>query len=95
MTAEKSFVMNIQSCSLGHVTFGDGAKGKVVGNGQLKYPGLPMLQDVILIEGLTTNLINISQLCDQGLLVNFSKDKCIVSDNDNTTFVICGILMFL
>lgn len=67
------------------MTFGDGAKGKVVDMGQQNYPGLPMRQDVILVESLIANLINISLLCDQGLLMNFSIDKCIVSDNNNTT----------
>lgn len=85
MIGEKYFVTNIQPCGSGHVTFGDGAKGKVVGKGQLNYPRLPVLQDVILVEGLIANLISISKLCDQGLSVNFSKDKCIVTDKDNNT----------
>ena len=34
------------------------------------------------INGLKANLINISQLCDQDLLVRFAKDKCIVLDQD-------------
>lgn len=41
--------------------FGDGAKGKVIGKGRLNYPGLPTLKEVILVEGLTAKLINISQ----------------------------------
>jgi len=28
------------------------------------------------MKGLTANLISISQLCDQGLSVNFSKSEC-------------------
>lgn len=84
MTGEKSFIMNIQPCSSGHVTFCDGAKGKLIDKGLLNNPGLSKLQDVILIEWLTANLISISQLCDQGLFVSFSKDKCIVTDTDNT-----------
>ena len=32
------------------------------------------------MKGLTANLISISQLCDQGLLVNFSKSECLVKD---------------
>lgn len=46
-----------------------------------------MLQDVILVEGLTANLININQLCDQGLFVKFSKETCIVSNKDNSTIM--------
>lgn len=35
-------------------------------------PSLPCLNDVLLVEDLTANLICISQLCDQDLNVNFS-----------------------
>jgi len=42
--------------------------------------GLLRLDNVLLVKGLTTNLISISQLCDQGLEVNFSKPECQVSD---------------
>lgn len=47
----KIFVTNIQPCGSEHVIFGDSAQGKVMGKGQLNYFGLPMLQDVILVEG--------------------------------------------
>ena len=33
---------------------------------------------MLLIEGLTVNLISVSQLCDENLLVQFTKDKFIV-----------------
>lgn len=53
------------------MTFGDGAKGKNLGNGNILKPNLPNLQKVILVEGLATNLISISQFCDQGYIVIF------------------------
>jgi len=37
---------------------------------------LPRLVNVLLVKGLTANLISISQLCDQGLEVNFTKLEC-------------------
>lgn len=64
MIGERLFVTNLQPCGLGHVTFGDRAKGKVLGKGQLTYPGLSILKDVILVEGLTANFICISQPCE-------------------------------
>jgi len=42
--------------------------------------GLPNLNNVLLVKGLTFNLISKSQLCDQGMTVRFSKSKCIVTD---------------
>ena len=44
--------------------------------------GLLKLRNVLFVNGLKANLINISQLCDQDLLVRFTKDKCIVLDQD-------------
>lgn len=45
--------------------------------------GLPKLDDVIHIKGLTVNLINISQLCNQILKFNFTKSKCLVTNEKN------------
>jgi len=55
-------------------------KGKIVGIGNLVSEGFPKLDNVLLVKGLTANLISISQLCDQGLSVNFSKTECQITD---------------
>ena len=34
---------------------------------------------MLLVEGLTANLINISQICDQGMNVNSNQSECIIS----------------
>ncbi|XP_038896219.1 uncharacterized protein LOC120084497 [Benincasa hispida] len=52
---------------------------------------LPKLNDVMLIKGLTINLISISKLCEQGLNVSFTKDKCVVT-NDVKALVMIGFL---
>jgi hypothetical protein len=38
---------------------------------------------VLLVKGLTANLISISQLCDQGFKVNFTKSECLVSNEED------------
>ncbi|GAU21703.1 hypothetical protein TSUD_242750, partial [Trifolium subterraneum] len=66
-----------------YVIFGDGAKGEIIGVGKLINKSLPKLDNVLLVKGLSANLISISQLCDQGLKVNFTKAECLVtSEND-------------
>ena len=60
----------------GVVTFGDGKKGRILGKGSIEVQGLPLLKDVFYVEGLKANLISISQICDEGLTVNFLKSKC-------------------
>lgn len=76
-------VEDIRSYSTSFFTFGDGAKGEILVIGKLARTGLTKLDDVLLVKGLTANLISISQLCDQGLKVNFTKLKCLVTNEQN------------
>lgn len=84
MTWEKNFLTNLKACSSEHVIYGDSDKGRIIDKGKLQYVGLPPLSDVILVEDLTVNLISISQLYDQGLNINFLKDRYLVTDSDKT-----------
>lgn len=43
------------------------------------YIGLPSLENVLMVKGLTTNLVSISQLRDQGFKVIFNKSEYVVS----------------
>ena len=43
MTGNKEFLTNLQPCNLESVTFGDGAKGTMIGSGLLNVPGMPKL----------------------------------------------------
>ncbi|GAU48358.1 hypothetical protein TSUD_282610 [Trifolium subterraneum] len=83
MTGDDRFLVDIKSYLTSYVTFGDGAKGEIIGVGKLINKSLPKLDNVLLVKGLTANLISISKLCDQGLKVNFTKAECLVtSEND-------------
>ncbi|XP_050896014.1 uncharacterized protein LOC127102712 [Lathyrus oleraceus] len=48
MTGVKKFLENIKPYSIGHVTFGYGAKGEIKGVGRLACTGLPSLDNVLL-----------------------------------------------
>ena len=78
MTGGKNFLEDLKAYSSSYLTFCDGAKGKIKGIGKLVRSGSPCLDDVLLVEGLTANMISISQLCDQGLIMNFNKSECLV-----------------
>ncbi|XP_010480935.1 PREDICTED: uncharacterized protein LOC104759742 [Camelina sativa] len=69
----------------GKVTFGDGGKGSIRGKGQLEDVDQPSLINVYYVEGLKANLISISQLCDEGLRVIFTKVDCQAVDENNNT----------
>ncbi|CAL8988995.1 unnamed protein product [Prunus brigantina] len=60
-------------------------RSQVVGKGTVCIPGLPELKNVRFVEGLTSNLISVSQLCDDGIgEVRFSKHGCkIIGKGDN------------
>ena len=75
-TGADKFLENVRPYATSYVTFGDAAKGKILGIGNLVSEGFLRLDNVLLVKGLTANLISISQLCDQGLSVNFRKIEC-------------------
>src|SRR3954464_5774863 len=90
MTGLKDLFVDIKSHSTSYVTFGDGAKGEINGVGKLDCSGVPNLEDVLLVKDLNVNLISISQLCDQGYQVNFTKDECVVT-NEEKEVVMRGV----
>lgn len=82
MTDDKSYPEELKSFSNSYVTFDDGARGRIKSICKLVSLGFLCLYDMLLVEGLIVNLINISQLYDQDLDVNFNKFECIVSNKD-------------
>ena len=80
MIGNQSFFSELKECSSGHVTFGDGAKGRIITKGKIEKHNLPCLDYMRYVEGLKANLISVSQLCDQGYIVNFNRDDYIVTD---------------
>ena len=76
MTGENSYLSEYQNMPDGHVSFGDGRKGRVLGKWTLLANGLPKLKNVLHVKGLKANLLSISQLCDQKLNVKFTEDSC-------------------
>ncbi|XP_019162014.1 PREDICTED: uncharacterized protein LOC109158582 [Ipomoea nil] len=89
MTGNPENLENIQYKSEGYVTFGDGGKGKIIASGILNVHWLPRLPKVFLVLGLKANLNSISQLCEDELKVEFSKDSCNVL-NQNHECVMIG-----
>ena len=57
------------------VTFEDDAKGKII-VGNVKLGTYPLIENVILVDGLKYNLLSVSQLCDKGFNVIFDDLAC-------------------
>lgn len=62
--------------------FGVGKKGKIQGTGSINLSAQSSLINVNLVEGIKSNLISISQLCDKGLMVMLTKTECKVVDEE-------------
>ena len=90
MTGDRSLFKVFESKKGGNVTFGDGRKSQIKGNGIISLPVLPDIANVLYVEGLRVNLLSISQICDQDFMVLFSKGKCLVM-NDFGKKLISGV----
>ena len=73
MTRENGYFEEQKPCSNSYIDFGNRDRGRKKGIRKVISLGFPFLDDVLLVEGLTTNLIIISQPCDQGLNVSYNK----------------------
>ena len=73
----------------GDVSFGDNSKGKIFGIGNVGNVSSTFIENVCLVENLKQNLLSISQLCDKGYRIIFSKSKCVIKNacDDNVLFV--------
>ena len=88
MTRNKSWFRNLRSKDDGTIKFADGIKSKVIGIGNVGKNDSILINDVMLIEGLTHNLLNISQFCDQGYKVMFEPSQCIIRDSTSDKIIL-------
>ena len=80
MIGNKLWFINLKPKDGGLVKFADGIKSKVIGICNVGKNDSNPINDVILVEGLTHNLLSISQFCDQGYRVMFEPSRCIIID---------------
>ena len=77
MARNRSWFKNLRPKD-GVVKFADGIKSKIISIGNVGKNNSDLITDVMLVEGLTHNLLSISQFCDQGYNVVFKPSRCIV-----------------
>ena len=83
MIGNRNILTKLQFSCQDNVIFRDSARGRITGTCTLIFHGLSKLKEVFLVEGLMVNLIIISRLCDENLFVRFTKEKCIVFDQNH------------
>jgi len=74
----------------GTITFGDDSKGNIIGIGNIKIGSSPLIENVVLIDGLKHNLLSISQLCDRGFKVIFDDSSFNVLDGKTEAYILSG-----
>ena len=79
MTGDENQFISFEVKVGGIVTFGDNAKGKVIGIGKILISSSSCIENVLLVEGLKHNLLSISQLCDKNFNVSFKSSICSVA----------------
>ncbi|XP_022868632.1 uncharacterized protein LOC111388180 [Olea europaea var. sylvestris] len=81
MCGNKSLFTTLDECNGGMVTFGDGGSAPILGKGTVQMLGLPVISNVLYVEGLKSNLLSISQICDDDFEVSFVQKRCTVYDS--------------
>ena len=70
------------------VTFGNDDSSKVLGKGMVTLGSKDAAtKDVLLIENMRHNLLNVSQMCDQGHVLTFTSKDCKIRREDSGKFV--------
>ena len=71
------------------ITFGDDNKGYTMGYGLISSENV-IIESVALVDGLKHNLMSISQLCDRGNEVWFTKEACVISEKTTGNILLTG-----
>src|SRR3954469_4855684 len=83
MIGRKNSLVDLKLEGNNYLTLGDGEIREVKGVGKTEGQGVPNLNNVLLVQGLAANLISITQLCDEGFSVRFTKEECIITNEAN------------
>ena len=81
MTGSRSLLHNYFTGRKGFVSFGNDAKGYIIGKGVVTN-GEIRFDDVNHVENLKYNLLSVSQLCDKGHVSLFTKQDCRILSSD-------------
>src|SRR4051812_17047992 len=90
MTGRRSMFQDLVLKSGGEVKFGGDQKGKIIGSGTIKSGNSPSISNVLLVEGLTHNLLSISQLSGNGYDIIFNQKSCKVVNQKDGSILFTG-----
>ena len=90
MTGKINILLSLQRKDCGLVTFGDNNQCKVIAIDNVGQGKNPLIENILLVDGLRYNILSISQLCDKGHKVLFDKNACHLYDLDMTNIIAKG-----
>jgi len=77
MIGDKIKILKLTKRGKGSVTIGDNVSTKILGKGTVTLGNKKnKAENVLLVENLKSNLLSISQTCDQGHILIFDSQKC-------------------
>jgi len=82
MTGNQRLFASLSRTCGGTVSFGDDGVNKIVGINNIGKSPSTVLENILFVDGLKTNLISVSQLCDRDLDVTFKRSKCLIVNNN-------------
>ena len=89
MTGDPRLFSNLKKASKeSFVTFGDNKKGRILGKGSIGNVSSFLISNVLLVDGLSFNLLSISQLSDNGLIICFDGSKCLIKNGSNEVVLV-------
>ena len=68
--------------------FANGIKSKIIGIANVGKNNSDLITDIMLVEGLTHNLLSISQFYDQASRVMFEPSCCIIKDSKSDKIIL-------
>ena len=89
MTGDSTLLTKFVERAGPSITFGDDSKGYTMGYGLISSENV-IIESVALVDGLKHNLLSISQLCDRGNEVWFTKEACVISDKTTGNILLTG-----
>ena len=72
------------------MSFGNNGSLKVIGVGDIHISECLQIKNVLLVKGMTFNLLSVSQLCDTGYTIEFHSSQCLVKHIDTLDTVLVG-----
>ncbi|XP_069143347.1 uncharacterized protein [Solanum lycopersicum] len=90
MTGDKRSFLSLKNIKGGNVAFGNGKSGEIQGIRKIGSMGTHAIENVYYVNGLQHNLLSVSQICDKGNNVLFTKKECRVTNSVTGNLVLLG-----